>query len=244
MNFDTFEPVYEAILADFGFERGADERARDIAAELSTPFPIGRLRDWTGQTVAIAGAAPCLADEVAVAREADVVVAASTAADVLRDRGVAVDCMVTDLDKNPDTAVDLTRDGIPVAAHAHGDNVPAIREWLPRFDERWTLTTTQAAPVGSVQNTGGFTDGDRAAFLADHVGAGRLTFLGWDFDDPDVGPMKARKLTWAARLLRWLERRRGERFDILDGRRTELDATLATVLEGETESALDGSDNR
>ncbi|GAB7008808.1 6-hydroxymethylpterin diphosphokinase MptE-like protein [Halorubrum trueperi] len=231
MNFDAFEPVYRAILDDFGFERVADERARDVAAELATPFPLGRLGDWRGETVAIAGAAPRLADDIHLARDADVVVAASTAADVLRDRGVDVDCMVTDLDKNPETAAELTREGVPVAAHAHGDNVPAVREWLPRFDDEWTLVTTQAAPVGPVSNTGGFTDGDRAAFLADHVGAGRLVFPGWDFDDPAVGPMKARKLDWAARLLRWLERGRGERFDILDGRRDDLDAALAPILD-------------
>ena len=223
MNFETFEPVYEAILDDFGFGRGADERARDIAADLATPFTLDGLGDWRGQTVAIAGAAPTLVDDVDMAREADVVVAASTAVDVLSDRGVGVDCMVTDLDKNPETAVALTREGVPVAAHAHGDNIPAVREWLPRFDDAATLATTQAAPVGPVRNLGGFTDGDRAAFLADHVGAGRLVFPGWDFDDPAVGPMKARKLDWAARLLGWLERRRDERFEILDGRRDDLD---------------------
>jgi len=58
-------------------------------------------------------------------------------------------------------------------------------------------------------------------------------FPGWDFDDPDVDPMKARKLDWAAaRLLRWLERRRNERFGILDGRRPELDAALDPILPG------------
>ena len=230
MNFETFEPMYEAVLADFGFERAADERARDVAAELSTPFPLDRLGDWRGATVVVAGAAPRLADDVALARDADVVVAASTAVDVLREHDVAVDCMVTDLDKNPDTAAALTRDGVPVAAHAHGDNVPAVREWLPRFADEWTLATTQAAPTGPVVNPGGFTDGDRAAFLADHVGAGELVFPGWEFDDPDVDPMKARKLDWAARLLRWLERRRGERFDVLDGRREAADATLDPIL--------------
>jgi len=232
VNFETFEPVYEAILADFGFERAADERARDVAVELSTPFPLDRLGDWRGATVAVAGAAPRLPDDVDLARDADVVVAASTAVDVLRERGVAVDCMVTDLDKNPETAAALTREGVPVAAHAHGDNLPAVREWLPRFADEWTLTTTQAAPAGAVVNTGGFTDGDRAAFLADHVGAERLLFPGWEFDDPDVGPMKARKLDWAARLLRWLERRRGERFGVLDGRREEADEALGSVLSG------------
>ena len=232
MKYETFEPMYAAILSDFGFERAADERARDVAAGLTTPFPLDRLDDWDGATVAVAGAAPRLVDDVDIARDADVVVAASTAADVLRDRGVAVDCMVTDLDKNPETAAALTREGVPVAAHAHGDNVPAVREWLPRFADEWTLATTQAAPTGPVANAGGFTDGDRAAFLADHVGAGRLVFPGWAFDDPDVDPMKARKLDWAARLLRWLERRRDERFGILDGRREAADATLDSVLSG------------
>ncbi|RAW44886.1 hypothetical protein DQW50_12020 [Halorubrum sp. 48-1-W] len=232
MNFETFEPVYEAILADFGFDRDADERARDVAVGLSTPFDLSRFDDWAGRTVAVAGGAPCLrvGSEIRIAREADVVVAASTAADILLEAGVDVDCLVTDLDKNPETAVELTARSVPVAAHAHGDNLPAVREWLPRFDAEYTLSTTQTAPVSPVHNLGGFTDGDRAAFLADHVGAGRLVFPGWDFDDPDVGPMKARKLDWAARLLGWLERRRGERFAVLDGRRdrvrTEFEAHL------------------
>ncbi|MFC6736148.1 hypothetical protein ACFQEQ_07845, partial [Halolamina salina] len=73
-----------------------------------------------------------------------------------------------------------------------------------------------------VRNFGGFTDGDRDAFLADALGAGELRFVGWQFDDPDVGELKARKLHWAERLLYWLETRRGERFVVLDGRREEL----------------------
>lgn len=229
MNFDEFEPVYEAILDDFGFGRKADEHARDVAAELATPFDLDRFSDWEGATIAVAGAAPCLVDDVGMARDAEVVVAASTAADVLRDSGVAVDCMVTDLDKNPETARKLTESGVPVAAHAHGDNVPAVREWLPRFAADATLVTTQAAPVGPVRNLGGFTDGDRAAFLADAVGAGRLVFPGWEFDDPAVEPMKAKKLRWAERLLRWLERRRNERFAVLDGRREALGSDESPV---------------
>jgi len=232
VNFTEFEPLYETILTDLGFDRAADERVRDVAADLSTPFPLSRLSHWEGATVAVAGAAPCLDDDAdrSVAREADVVVAASTAADDLLSAGIDVDCMVTDLDKNPETAAKLTREGVPVAAHAHGDNLDAVREWLPRFDAAWTLTTTQAAPVGPVRNTGGFTDGDRAAFLADHVGAARLTFPGWEFDDPDVGPMKARKLAWAARLLRVLERRRDEAFTVLDDRRERVDRELEDLL--------------
>ncbi|WP_331233609.1 6-hydroxymethylpterin diphosphokinase MptE-like protein [Natronorarus salvus] len=228
MNFESWEPVYEAILDDFGFDRGADERARDRLADVAEPFEFDRL-DCSRRTVAVVGAAPSLERETELAAECDVVFAASTATDTLLDAGIGVDCMVTDLDKNPGTARALTREGVPVAAHAHGDNVGALEREIPRFDLGNTVATTQAAPVGNVYNVGGFTDGDRAAFLADHLAAERLRFVGWEFDDPSVGPTKARKLAWAERLLYWLESRRGERFPVLDGRRSGIDASALPV---------------
>ncbi|KAB1188230.1 MULTISPECIES: 6-hydroxymethylpterin diphosphokinase MptE-like protein [Haloferax] len=222
MRFTEWEPVYTQILDSFGFDRAGDEAARDVLASLVTPFDRSRLA-WDGQTVAICGAAPSLADELSLLDDADVVVAASTAADVVRDAGYDLDMMVTDLDKNPETAVELTASGIPVAAAAHGDNVPAIREWVPQFESEHVLGTTQAAPVGPVVNWGGFTDGDRAAFIADELGAESLVFVGWDFDDPAVDEMKAHKLAWAERLVRWLEQRRNEEYAILDGRRDDIE---------------------
>ncbi|QLD84552.1 DUF115 domain-containing protein [Natronomonas halophila] len=224
MRYDEWQPAYEAILSDFGFEKAADERARDLLAELmddEQPRSVADI-DLSG-TVAVCGGAPSLVGDLDVARRADSVVAASIAADILRDAGIAVDCMVTDLDKNPETARALTEAGTPVAAHAHGDNIEALREQVPKFDASAVLPTTQADPVGSVVNLGGFTDGDRAAFLADACGADRLVFPGWEFDDPTVGRQKARKLLWAERLLRWLEMRREEEFGLLDGRRGRIE---------------------
>jgi len=224
MDFETWAPVYEAILADFGFDRAADERARDVLGDRVGPFDTGRL-DVEGATVAVAGAGPSLASASETAASADAVFAASTAADVLREADVDVDCMVTDLDKNPATVREFTHEGVPVAVHAHGDNVPAIRQVVPELTREQVLPTTQAEPAGPVRNFGGFTDGDRAAFLADHLGAADLVFVGWDFDDPGVGPTKRRKLAWAERLLYWLERRRDERFGVLDGRRDGIETT-------------------
>lgn len=223
MRFATWEPVYRRVLDDFGYSRTADERARDVLASSTRPFDRSALDHLDGATVAVCGAAPSLEAELDVARDAEVVIAASTAADVCREAGVPVDLLVTDLDGNPDTARRLTEEGVPVAVHAHGDNVTAVREHVPTFDLAWTLPTTQAAPVGPVENFGGFTDGDRGAFLADHFGAAALRFPGWDVDDPDVDATKRRKLAWAERLLHWLERRRGGRFAVLDGRRHALD---------------------
>ena len=230
MEFDTWEPVYESLLDDFGYPRTGDEQARDRLADLlgdaETYDP--RALGLDGETVAIAGAGPSLEADADRAAAADSVLAASTATDRLRAVGVTVDCMVTDLDKNPETGRELTRAGTPVFAHAHGDNVPAVERVVPGYDTAFVVPTTQAAPTDVVRNFGGFTDGDRAAFVADHFGADRLTFVGWDFDDPDVTAEKRQKLRWAERLLEWLERRRDERFDVLDGRRDEIDPIDAT----------------
>ncbi|WP_226482893.1 6-hydroxymethylpterin diphosphokinase MptE-like protein [Natrinema amylolyticum] len=232
MEFDEWEPVYEAILRDFGYERVGDERGRDcLDSLLEASFDPDELPIGPDTTVAVAGAGPSLETDrdIERAREADVVVAASTAVDTLASHGVTADCMVTDLDKNPATVERLTERGVPVAVHGHGDNLDAIRAVVPDCDHEYVLPTTQAAPRGAVRNFGGFTDGDRAAFLADHLGAARLTFVGWDFDDPAVDPLKARKLEWAERLLSWLEVRRDERFAVLNGRRDGIETTALPI---------------
>ena len=225
MDYQTWEPVYEGLLAAFGYPREGDERARDRlgerVADARTYRPAALHLD--GKTVAVAGAGPSLEAEAARAADADAVLAASTAVDRLRDRDVAVDAMVTDLDKNPATGRELTESGTPVFVHAHGDNRPAVEEHVPTYDAAFVVPTTQAAPTDRVHNFGGFTDGDRAAFTADHFGAAELRFVGWDFEDPDVTPEKREKLRWAERLLYWLERRRGDRFRLLDGRRGDIE---------------------
>ncbi|WP_267640104.1 6-hydroxymethylpterin diphosphokinase MptE-like protein [Haloarchaeobius amylolyticus] len=222
MDFSEFESVYERILRDFGFDREGDERARDVLRELTTSFDESRLSSLARERVAICGAAPSLADDLA-SLDADRIVAVSSAAAVCRDHGLDIDVYVTDLDAEPELAGVLSAEGIPTVVHAHGDNVDAVRELVPTLTQEHVLPTTQAAPVAHVRNYGGFTDGDRAAFLADHVGAGELVFPGWDFDDPSVGELKRQKLEWAARLLYWLEQRRGVTFDVLDGRRDGLE---------------------
>lgn len=234
MDFAEWEPIYTAILDDFGFDRAADERARALLAELTsgTDFSLDYLV-FDGEQVAIAGGGPSLAqhasdsaadaDELDHLRRAGRVVAVSRAVCVCRRADITIDLVVTDLDTDPETAVELTHEGIPVAVAAHGDNIQALREYVPEMVAQNVLPTTQAEPRDHVVNVGGFTDGDRGAFIADHCGANSLVFPGWDFDDPDVPPMKRQKLVWAKRLLRLLERRRNERFAVLDGRRENID---------------------
>jgi uncharacterized Rossmann fold enzyme len=228
MQFDRWQPVYRTIRDDFGFDQAADEAARDLLASLLADDPTADLEAWSlaGETVGIAGAGPSLGTELDVLARADRVIAASDAGAVCRDHGVDVDCLVTDLDGDPGLAAELTAAGTPVCVHAHGDNRGALREWVPQLAPAAVIPTTQVAPIDRVHNVGGFTDGDRAAFLADHAGADRLVFAGWDFDDTDVDAMKRRKLRWAERLLAWLEGLRDERFGVLDGRRDAVDTSM------------------
>jgi uncharacterized Rossmann fold enzyme len=231
MDFSEWEPIYEEILADFGFQRAADETAREELAELSSPhaFDRDRLGTLAGERVVVAGSGPSLPDDLDRIGEHDVVIAASTAVDVLDDAGIDVDLMTTDLDKNPATVRRLTAAGVPVAIHAHGDNRALLREVVPDLPEEHVLATTQAAPRAGVENYGGFTDGDRAAFLADGFGASELKFVGWGFEDSTVPPIKRRKLAWAERLLYWLETRRREAFDVLENRRKGIDRSALPV---------------
>ena len=230
MEFATWEPVYEAILREFGYDRVADERARDRLFDLTAPFEADHAPRVDGRSVVVAGAGPSLteATSLELARAGEICIAASVAADRLEENDVSIDWVVTDLDKHPESISRFVERGTPVAIHAHGDNRRAIESVVPSLPEGSILPTTQAEPRGHVVNTGGFTDGDRAAFLADSLGAASLTFVGWDFDDAE-SEEKARKLEWAARLLYWLERRRDERFDVLDGRRGSIETDFLPV---------------
>jgi uncharacterized Rossmann fold enzyme len=131
------------------------------------------------------------------------VFAADAAAEVLDDHGIRPDTIFSDLDGATDRFIGMNRSGTIIVIHAHGDNMPLLRYWVPRFPGQ-VVATTQAAPLPHVHNFGGFTDGDRAVFAADELGAEGITIIGFDLDDKNVDPLKRGKLFWAQKLLRLL----------------------------------------
>ena len=154
MRFADWEPHYTAILEYFGFEREADEAAARLLADLA----FGRddvgllealIRD---KTVTVCGNAPSLPEELD--RVEGTVLAADAAAEVLVDHGVRPDAVFTDLDGATDVFVDLSRQGTVMVVHAHGDNIPLLRHWVPLLPGP-LVATTQAAPLSHVHNFGG-----------------------------------------------------------------------------------------
>ncbi len=199
MNFEAWEPHYREILEYFGFDRAADEEAARLLASLLDRDNLLSLVTLTdGNEVTVCGNAPCL--KKGLKKIKGVVFAADAAADVLEDNGIRPDAVFTDLDGATDRLIDMNREGTIVVVHAHGDNIPLLKHWVPRFPGK-VVGTTQAAPLPHVHNFGGFTDGDRAVFAADELGASSITLAGFDLDDKDVDPMKRGKLHWARKLL-------------------------------------------
>ncbi len=221
MRFEEWEPIYTAICEDFGYDRSADEQVADVLRDSLTPGVTDRLA-LDDAAVAVAVGADLDWEAISVARAADQVVATADALEPLETAGVSVSLVVTDLDSNPPLVCSHTRSGGLVALHAHGDNHPVIQEWVPRMCQSNLIGTTQAKPEAPLVNMGGFTDGDRAAYLADGLGAASISLVGWDLGDETVSATKRAKLDWAAKLLTALERRRGERYAALDGHRSPL----------------------
>ncbi|KUK63290.1 MAG: 6-hydroxymethyl-7,8-dihydropterin pyrophosphokinase [Methanoculleus marisnigri] len=200
MRFADWEPHYTAILEYFGFEREADEAAARLLGDLADRDDVGLLEALIrGRAVTVCGNAPCLLEELD--RVEGTVLAADAAAEVLADHGIRPDAVFTDLDGATDAFIDLSRQGTVMVVHAHGDNIPLLRHWVPLLPGP-LVATTQAAPLPHVHNFGGFTDGDRAVFAADELGAARVRIIGFDLADKNVDPVKRGKLYWAGELLR------------------------------------------
>jgi 2-amino-4-hydroxy-6-hydroxymethyldihydropteridine diphosphokinase len=203
MKFEEWEPYYRAILADFGWTpEGDEEAARIMAPMLPDPAPaLARLNELIdGRDVLVCGKAPRLKDDLkSIDRSKYTVIAADGATSTLLEAGIVPDIIVSDLDGNHADLLRANENGAIVLAHAHADNIPAVREMVPKLKN--VIGTTQARPFDHVYNFGGFSDGDRCVFLAKELGAASITIVGFDLSDTNVTPKKLKKLKWARRLL-------------------------------------------
>ncbi len=199
MRFEDWEPHYTAVCETFGFDRAGDEEAARLLSNLSSVDDSVLLaKRIKGEIVTVCGNAPSLPGEIGSIE--GTVLAADAAADVLFNAGILPDAVFTDLDGAEDSFFEMNRGGSVMVVHGHGDNMPLLRHWVPRFEGPLVLSC-QTRPFGHVHNWGGFTDGDRAAFAADALGAAEVRFAGFDLDDRSVPPMKQGKLLWARNLL-------------------------------------------
>jgi uncharacterized Rossmann fold enzyme len=210
MKFEDWEPIYKLILEDMHFDRIYDENSARLLSKILETKARKKIPDViekeilhkgiNGKDVLVCGKAPGLKDEIKkIDFKKYVVIAADGATSVLIKNGITPDIIVTDLDGNMDDEAKANECGAIMVVHAHGDNMDALGEELPRLKR--VIGTTQSKPLENVYNFGGFSDGDRSVFLAKEMGAKSITLIGFDFRDENVTPLKKKKLMWAEKLI-------------------------------------------
>lgn len=233
----TWLHAYSLIRSDLGFDEGSDcTAAMLLDAVLSAQHEdveelIRLLRSMLrGARALVVGAGPSCVKCREVRSSYDVVICADGATRCCINSGVKPDIVVTDLD-GIQGFEKLLRDTL-VVVHAHGDNIRLLTTSLPLILEVSTgvIGTSQCLVSSRVRIFGGFTDGDRAAYLASYFNAQRIGLVGFDFSGvvgryskpymvrgTRASSIKLRKLKWARVLLAYLRSWRGEGYVVWEG---------------------------
>jgi 2-amino-4-hydroxy-6-hydroxymethyldihydropteridine diphosphokinase len=218
VRYRQWAPEYERIQADFGFpfekERAASERLVELLPKPALERAEQRIRARVrGRDTIVVGLAPRAGAPpvwmLPRSEEPPALVVADGAAERCLAAGLVPDVVVTDLDGPVPSEVTANVRGALVLIHAHGDNIPALERWTPEFP-RELAGSWAGPPERGLVNFGGFTDGDRAAYLAEFVGAPRILLYGFDFEHMDPSEpspdIKRKKLVAARRVLDLLAR--------------------------------------
>jgi uncharacterized Rossmann fold enzyme len=228
-------PWYEKIASAFGYSPKKDHEATLVLHNLLSRVasPLEELRSLVkGKDIMVFGAGPSLEENLSSLTSAGLekvftLIAADGATTALMTESITPRIIVTDLDGCMDDIIKASKLGSTLVIHAHGDNVDALRKWVPRIIENRKgelFGTTQVEPSPPViHNFGGFTDGDRSVFLAEEMEAKTIILGGMDLgttigkyskkepidphhpeDDEKWLSNKRLKLQFARELLEWL----------------------------------------
>ena len=222
MKWEEWKPFYLRIVREMGYSVEKDREAAQVLRALLLEGDEYVLKEELAPVVEkkayVFGAGPSL--EIAL-KEHDfsdgTLIAADGATSALLEARLVPDIAVTDLDGRVFDLKRANERGAFLAVHAHGDNIDRLTAYVPFFSR--ILGTTQTEPLDIVYNFGGFTDGDRAAFLAEELGAREIVLVGFDFGETvgkwskpslkehsPVWETKRKKFEFARELLEWLEK--------------------------------------
>ena len=224
MDYKDWEPIYHKIVSDFNFSIETDRQAADVLNNLiqkKQGYPVDKLNFLIkNKNIAVFGAGPSLEFSLELYKEEfnnkTITIAADGATTALMKKHILPDVIVTDLDGKISDQIKANRDGSIVVIHAHGDNLQQIIMYVPQFKGPM-VGTVQVNPdvYDKIYNFGGFTDGDRAVFLATHFQAKNITLVGFDFNG-GIGKYsftqkknkekKLRKLKWCKYLIELLDK--------------------------------------
>ena len=205
---------YREILKEFNYNKRKDtDSAALLDSILGEENHLKKIQNLIqNQTVFVVGAGPSLSNAIPILKQfkKTVKIVADSAVKSLIENGIKPDIIVTDLDGDEKTFRRIGKSKTYFVVHAHGDNISKLN--LIEYFKN-CIGTTQAKPFGKIQNFGGFTDGDRAVFLASYFKAKKIILFGMDFGKrigkfsntkPFDRKIKLKKLQKGKSLLEWL----------------------------------------
>jgi uncharacterized Rossmann fold enzyme len=186
---ERWAELYRWICEQLGLDERSDRRAAELLAELmrGREVPIAEaMARLAGRDVAILGGGNTLQAGLLVMRSRLAyarTVAADGATAAALELGLVPDIIVTDLDGPHDVLREAYTRGSLLAVHAHGDNMEMLRGFVPGLSRLMGTCQVEPAPPPLI-NPYGFTDGDRAAYLAYALGARRIYLVGMELREP------------------------------------------------------------
>jgi len=223
MDYTKWDITYKEIAKDLGLNIKQDLQAATILEKRLQTYPLTKvlsvLQPFLYQkNVVIFGAGPSLEKNILKHRpfiEKANTIAADGATSALLKYHIKPDIITTDLDGYLPDQITANKNGSILIVHAHGDNIKKINKHFTSF-KGVLIGSTQINPAHFplLFNVGGFTDGDRAVYLADHYQANTISLIGFDFNG-SIGEYsyakkkdqlrKKQKLKWCQHLLEKLQ---------------------------------------
>lgn len=234
--YDEFKDWYFQIINNFKFSYQKDCEARDYLSYLLSKknqnwslekiLNLFRNRISSKQAIAVYGCGPSLEKTIEIILKRKglkffnrfINLTADGASVLLREKGIKIDAIFTDLDGITKNEFQFTIFNI---VHAHGDNIKILKFFeneIIKFKN--IIGTTQVKPVTNLINSGGFTDGDRIFYFIRTLLSSfhKLFLIGMDFGSvigkyskldikrsQKASLEKIKKLNYAIELIKWVK---------------------------------------
>ena len=222
MTLSGWDKKYSEIIKEFGYSKHKDvESAKKLNRIIKKKIPVKKIRNLIiHQNVFVIGAGPSLSSSIQILKKYDsfTKIVADGAVRALIENKIKPDIVVSDLDGDQTSLKKIGKRSTIMVIHAHGDNLDKLK-LVSNFKN--CIGTTETKSFGKIHNFGGFTDGDRAVFLAHHFKAKRIFLIGMDFGNK-IGKysktkildkkIKIKKLRKGKKLLEWLASKNSSEF--------------------------------
>ncbi len=223
MFYKEWEPIYNKIAKDFNYSLKNEKKSAEVLNKLLENCDLTIIEQLsnliTDKHVVIFGAGPSLEESLKNKKQFFIdktKIVADGVTTALLKYNIQPDIIVTDLDGKISDQILANKRGSVIIVHAHGGNLEKIIEYVPNFSKN-IIGSIQINPASyeKLFNFGGFTDGDRAVFIADHFNAKTITLFGFDFNSK-IGKysfiknkdyyQKLKKLKWCKYLIEYLKK--------------------------------------